>query len=250
MHREFLKEHVLQTLRSRYRGSVLGFLWTLLNPLMICVAFGFVFSRLNRVNIEEFLPHFLAGYLPWMFFVGASVGANIAITGNASYVSRVYVPKGIFPLSVVLVNLVDFLAGLAAFFIVLLIAFPHKLHATAAFLPVSLAILFVFVTGVALLFATINVFFRDFQFLWGTISFIWFFLLPILFTPANTPVAVRNLYQFNVMYPMIRLFQDPLANGVLPPADILGLSVAYALITLVAGSAAFFRWQREFYMYV
>lgn len=249
-HREFLREHVLQSLRARYRGSVLGFIWTLLNPMLICLAFAFIFSRVNHADVEHFLPYFLAGFVPWTFFTGSTTGATAAIVGNATYVNRMYVPKGIFPVSVVLVNLVDMLAGLVSFFLIVMVAFPHQLHASALFLPVPLVIMTVFVTGVALLLATVNVFFRDFQFLWSSIIFLWFFLVPILFMPENTPDAVRALNQFNVMYPMIRMFQDPLARGVLPPVDILGLAAAYAVVTLIAGSAAFFRWQREFYMYV
>ncbi|MDZ4801388.1 MAG: ABC transporter permease [Bryobacteraceae bacterium] len=249
-HREFLREHVLQALRSKYRGSVLGFAWTLLNPLMICLAFAFIFAAVNNTNLEAFLPYFLAGYLPWTFFVTSATGATLSILGNASYVNRQYVPKGIFPLSLVLVNFVDLLAGLVSFFLVVTLVFPSRLHAAALFLPISLAILLVFVVGVAFLFATINVFFRDFNFLWGSISFVWFFVVPILFMPQNTPAALRGLNQFNVMYPMVRLFQDPLAFGVIPPLDIIGLAMAYAAILLVAGSAVFFRWQREFYMYV
>lgn len=249
-HREFLREHVLQALRAKYRGSVLGFFWTLLNPLLICLAFAFIFSKVNNTNIEVFLPYFLSGYLPWIFFTTSGTAATASIIGNASYVSRQYVPKGIFPLSMVIVNFVDLVAGMVCFFLVVSVAFPHRLHASALFLPVSLAILLVFVIGVAFLFATINVFFRDFQFLWGSISFVWFFIVPILFMPDKTPEAVRGLNQFNVMYPMLRLFQDPLSFGVIPPLDIIGLSAAYAAIVLVAGAAVFFRWQREFYMYV
>jgi ABC-type polysaccharide/polyol phosphate export permease len=249
-HREFLREHVLQTLRARYRGSVLGFIWTLLNPLLIWISFGFIFSRVNHVNLEQFLPHFLAGYVPWMFFVGSSTAATSSIVGSSNYVNRMYVPKAIFPVSVVLVNMVDFIAGLASFFLFVMVVFPQQLHPTALFIPVAFAILLVFVTGISLLFATVNVFFRDFQFLWATISFVWFFLVPILFTPENMPDAVRTMNQFNVMYPMLRMFQDPLAKGLLPPVDLVGLSAAYAMVALIAGSAAFFRWQREFYMYV
>src|SRR3954447_8385783 len=92
-YREFLREYVLQLLRARYRGSVLGFFWTLLNPLLVCVSFTLVFAVINRVTVREFMPYFLGGYVPWLFFQNTGSTATTAIVGNMHYVSRVYVPK-------------------------------------------------------------------------------------------------------------------------------------------------------------
>lgn len=249
-HREFLREYVLQTLRSRYRGSLLGFFWTLLNPLLLCLVFSFVFAVINRVNIVSFMPYFLAGYIPWLFFANTTTNATTAIVGNAHYVSRVFVPKAMFPLAAVLVNLVDMLAAFAVFLVLLVVFEPTRIQPALLFLPVAAVALTVFCTGFALLCATVNVFFRDFNFLWNTLTMAWFFLTPIFYRLEQMNESVRPFFALNIVYPFIRMFQDPIALGVLPPAETILSGFLYSAIVLIVGASVFFRSEERFYMYV
>ncbi|MBC8166181.1 MAG: ABC transporter permease [Bryobacteraceae bacterium] len=249
-YQEFLLEYVLQILRSRYRGSVLGFLWTLLNPLLVCVTFGLVFSVINNVDIRGYLPHFLSGYIPWLMFVGTGTAGTSAIIGNSAYVSRIYVPKAIFPIAAMLINLVDLLSALAVFLFLLAIFQPTQLGASILFLPVAILIMAVFCLGIAFLFATLSVFFRDFVFLWSSLSFVWFFFTPIIYKLDQMPASARPLFSLNIAYPFIRMFQDPIAGGVLPSAETIMAASFYATITFIVGSSVFFRSERRFYMYV
>lgn len=249
-YRGFLREYVLQILRGRYRGSILGYGWTLLNPLLTCLTFGFVFAYLNRASLSDFVTYFLAGNLAWTYFNSTAVLATGAITGNSNYVNKMYVPNGIFPLGAVLVSLVDLLAGLPMYILFLLIFAPERIQVTSIFIPVSIVIFTVFCTGIAFLFASIGVFFRDFPFLWNSLSFTFFFCTPILYKAEQMPEPVRQYFALNIVYPFIRLFQDPLYYGRLPDSQTITLSMLYAFIMLVLGISVFVRSQRQFYMYV
>jgi len=248
--RGFIREHAGQALHARYRGSVLGFLWSFLTPLLVSFCFGFIFATLNKITISEYLPYFLAGYVAWQFFAGVSGQATGAIVGNAHFVNRVFVPRAVFPISLVAVNFVDLLSGLVATLVVILVLVPQKLHLTVLLLPIPILLLVVFVTGIALLTATINVFFRDFQFIWSTIVFLAFFMTPILFRTETMPEAMRIANNWNVVYPFIRIFQDLIANGVIPAPEYLVSATLYAVASLFIGAATFQRWERQFYMYV
>ncbi|MBX5495457.1 MAG: ABC transporter permease, partial [Bryobacteraceae bacterium] len=127
-YREFIIQYTLQQLRTRYRGSILGFLWTLLNPLLVSLALTIVFSFLNRQDMKSFGVYFFAGYIPWTFFATATSASTMSIVGNAHYVNRVFIPKGAFPIVTLLVNLLDFVAGLAVVFL-LMLAFGAKFSA-------------------------------------------------------------------------------------------------------------------------
>src|ERR1700731_990150 len=112
-YRGFLREFVLQQLRQRYQSSVLGFLWTLLNPLLVYASFCLIFSVINRWDLKSYGIYFFSGYMAWTFFSSASLLAADSVIANAVYVTRVYVPKAVFPLSSIAVSLIDLLTSFA-----------------------------------------------------------------------------------------------------------------------------------------
>jgi|HigsolmetaAR202D_1030399.scaffolds.fasta_scaffold22679_2 ABC-type polysaccharide/polyol phosphate export systems, permease component len=248
-YREFIIQYTLQQLRTRYRGSVLGFLWTLLNPLFVSLALTIVFSFLNRQDMRSFGVYFFAGYIPWTFFAAATSASTMSIVGNANYVNRIFIPKGAFPIVTLFVNLLDLVAGLAVVFL-LMLAFGAKFSAAMLFLPVSVIALIILVLGLSFLFATINVFVRDFSFFWASFSFLLFFFTPILYKLSALPPDARRYFEANPVLPFIRMFQEPIASGVVPSGETVLLATLYALVALVLGSTIFFRSQKSFYLYL
>jgi lipopolysaccharide transport system permease protein len=249
-YREFVREYTMQVLRSRYRGSVLGFFWTLLNPVLLCITYIVVFTVVMHVNVHQFIPYFLGSYIPWLFFVNAGSSATFAIIGNAHYVSRTYVPKGSFPIANVLINLVDFVISLAFVALLLAAIAPERITPALLFLPISTLILIMFVTGVSYLFATLNVFFRDFSFVWTSVSTMWFFFSPILYRMDQITPAMRPVFGANIIVPFLKLFQDPIAYGVVPSMETVLSASLCAAIVFILGASAFFRSEKQFYMYV
>jgi lipopolysaccharide transport system permease protein len=248
-YKEFLRQFTAQQLKTRYSGSVLGFVWTLLNPVLSCTAFALVFSAINRWNLRTTGLYFFAGYIPWFFFVNATTAATFSIIGNAQYVTRIYVPRIIFPLATLLVNLADLLAGMLVVMAYMII-FGTGFSPALAILPVAIVLIWMFALGVGFLFATVNVFLRDFQFLWMSVSFLWFFFTPIIYAITDLPENVRPYFEANPVLPFIRMFQQPICHGVLPSIETFGLALLYSVTVLTVGVTAFSRSERSFYLYI
>ena len=247
--REFLKEFTLQQLRSRYRNSVLGYLWALILPLALFAMFTFIFAVVNRLDTRTYAPFFFAGYLPWLLFVNTANAATTSVVGNAHIITKIRAPKSIFPLSALLVNLIEF-GGFVVATLFLMALLNAKFSLAMLFVPVAAAILVVFVLGIAFLFATIQVFFRDFMFLWTTVSFLLFFSTPILFPLTQVAPAFRPYFELNPLLPFVRMFQEPISKGVLPTPETVVVSMLYAVVLFVFGAAVFSRAQKSFYSYL
>ena len=248
-YKEFLGQFTTQQLKTRYRASVLGFFWTLLNPVLTCLVLSTVGSYINRWDLRTTGLYFFAGYMPWMFFVVATSAATFAIVGNAHYVNRIYVPRAIFPISTALVNLVDLTAGMLVVLVYMAIV-RRDFTPALAILPVAIVLLGMFVLGLSFLFAAVNVFLRDFQYLWNSLSFLWFFFTPILYPITAIPETVRPYFEMNPILPFIRLFQQPICYGVMPSMETFGLAVLYSVLAVGVGVPAFFRSERSFYLYL
>ncbi|HYP13207.1 MAG TPA: ABC transporter permease [Bryobacteraceae bacterium] len=248
-HKEFLKQFTLQQLRGRYRGSALGFLWTFFIPVLTLAAFTLFFSIINRGNGGSRLPMVLSAYAPWLFFTTATGMAIYSIVANSVYITKVRSPKSILPLSMVVISLIE----LAAFVLALLLFVPlvgGSIGPAVLFLPVSIVLLSVFTLGFCLLVATMNVFLRDVALLWVPLSLVWFLLTPIFYRIEDVPAEFRVLLEANPILPFIRLFQDPIAHGVLPSAETIVMATLYAVIMFSFGSAIFTKSQKSFYSYV
>jgi len=192
---------------------------------------------------------FFAGYMPWLFFVNGTMAATACIVGNAHYVNRIYVPRLIFAIATTLVNLTDFAAGMVVVFGYMALVKVDFSPALAT-IPISILVMGVFVLGVSFLFAALNVFLRDFQFLWASVSFLWFFFTPILYRITALPAYVRPYFEMNPVLPFIRLFQQPICDGALPSMNTFGLALLYSVAMLGIGLAAFSRSERSFYLYL
>ncbi len=248
-YRSFLYQLVYQQLDQRYHGSLLGFLWTLLMPLLIFASFTVIFSVLNQWDMKDFGLYFLSGYLFWLLFSnGCAMGAE-SVVGNAAYVTRLYVPKLLLPLASVAVGLADLAAG----FVVLaglMGAFGAPFSAALLFLPAAAGIALVFVTGLALLCATANVFFRDFRHLLNSVLFLWFFFSPILWKAEAAPPKAQLFLALNPVVPFLSLFQQPIWKGALPGAETTALAAGLAALALASGVTAFLSAERRFYYYL
>lgn len=251
-HRELIYILGLKELKVRYRGSILGFLWTLLTPLLMTGVYVLVFSafaRVGRFGIPNYPVFLLCAMFPWTFY-SQSLGHSLqSIVSNGPLLKKVYVPKIVFPVAAVLANLVNFLLSLIplAFFFWL---FDHPLHLTWLYLPVPLAGLILFATGCGLVVATINVFFRDMGHILEVFLRAYFFLSPIIYDLKHIDPRYHVLLLWNPMLYILDGFRDALFYGELPPAGSAFLSVAVGLVALTVGYALFRRYQDSFPLYV
>ena len=247
--RDFFIQFVRQQLHQRYQSSLLGFLWTLLNPLLLFISFSLIFSVLNRADLKVYGVYFFSGYMAWTFFSAGVTGAAESIITNAGYVTRVHVPNMLFPLAGVAVNLMDLLASfpiLGGIMAVTGAPFSFAL----AILPVSVLLLVVFVCGVGMLFAVSTVFLRDFRHLLASMLFLWFFFSPVLFRLDSLPANSRHYFEWNPILPFLRMFQAPISQGVIPDVSDLLKSSLLAAGFLALGCFAFARSEKKFYYYL
>jgi ABC-type polysaccharide/polyol phosphate export permease len=213
---------VIRDLKLRYRNSVLGFLWSLLSPLLMTLVFILVFKVLTQTDITNYPVFLMAGLLPWIFTQGSVAGGLHSVTSNANLINKVYFPRELLPLSVVLAGFVQFVIAYILLVAVLL-AFRIELHATIVFLPLIMLLNLVFAAGLAMVVATVNVFFRDLQHLVEIGLLAWFFLTPIFYTLAIVPNTSflgldvhRWVFSLNPMATLVTDYRYVLTEGYLP----------------------------------
>ncbi len=246
-YRELVRNLVARDLKVRYRNSVLGFLWCLLNPLLMTAVLTFVYTVLMKVtNIPNYPVFLLIGMLAWNFHATATMGAITSIVGNSGLVMKVYFPREVLPVSAVLSNAVNFVLALIALFAMLFV-FRIHLSLTLLLLPVILFVQIVFASGFALFLAALTVFYRDVEIIMETILLAWFFLSPIIY-PMNLvfPAYTRLMYIINPMASIIEAYRNVLYSGGMPGLDFLGRTFVESLILLVAAYIFFHRCAKRF----
>jgi lipopolysaccharide transport system permease protein len=245
-YRELIKNLVARDLKVRYRNSILGFVWCLLNPLLMMAVFTFVFTILMRNSLPNYPVFILIGILAWNFHSTAVTGAISSITGNAPLVLKVYFPREVLPLAAVLSNAVNFVLALIALFAMIL-AFQVHLSVTILFLPVILFVQIVFSSGLALILAALTVFYRDVANIMETLLLAWFFLTPIVWRMEDLfPDYGRLMYIVNPLASIISAYRDVLYSGGMPGLDFLGRTLVTSIVLLGIGLIYFRRAARRF----
>jgi ABC-2 type transport system permease protein len=229
---ELLRNFISRDLRVRYKGSALGIVWSLLNPLLMMVIYTVVFSIVMRAGIEHFPVFFLAGFLPWTFFSTALLMGSASLIAHAQLIQKVYFPREVLPLSMTVANLVNFGIGMALFLPFAAIVRGVDLAGLLLLVPLT-AVLFLFAAGVTILFAALVVYFRDVEFLLGIATTAWFFLTPIVYRIEDAPERYQPLFRLNPMTPFVESYRSVLYYAQLPSAGAL-----LACVVIAAGSAA------------
>jgi len=235
-YREAIRTMVARDLKVRYSNSVLGILWTLLNPLLMTVVYTLVFAFLFRNAIEKFPVFFMASLLPWNFFVGATLGCVASIVGNGHLISRVYFPRDILPFSIVLSNLINFLLALIVLFALTLV-YRIPVRASLFFLPVVILIQCLFSLGLGMFLAALNVHFRDTQQVVEVLLQSLFFLTPIIYPLdfIRNPTVQLLVRVVNPLASLIVSYRDIIYSARLPDMQFLAITTAEALLLLVFG---------------
>ena len=243
-YRELFGSLFRRDLQARYRGSVLGVLWTLVNPLVLLGIYFLVFSLLTSfIAVDHPALFLLSGLTVWVFFSTALHTASRSMLDNANLIRKTRFPRQLVPLSVVATHLVTFGVMLAVV-LALNVALLPRVRGTAWLaLPLSLALIGL-VAGLALALASANVVFRDVEHLMGALLLPWFFLTPILWLPGafdSHETLVEVLHWVNFVTPALTAIRDPLFFGELPRvADVVYLCVSAAL-ALALGAWLFSR---------
>lgn len=235
-HRALLWALVGRELKGRYRGSLLGFLWTFLNPLMLLGVYALVFSVYFRIDMEHYAVFMFTGLLPWVFFSSSLNEGAGAITEGGSLVTKVMFPLQVLPAVKVLSNFVNYLLSLPILFAFFLAQGIHFTWHMAAFAVVG-AVHLLFTYALVLLLSAANVFLRDTKHVVGNLLTLWFFLTPILYPLNQVPEAFRPLVYFNPAAVITLAYQDLFFWGRWPAwgqlAGVAGLSLVLLAVAVV-----------------
>ena len=247
---EFLiKQLVARDFKTKYKRSVLGYLWSFLNPLLTMTVQYIVFSTIFRSGISNFPVYLLSGIILFNFFTDAVGQGLTSIVGNASLITKVYVPKYIYPVTRVVSSSINMLISVIPLLIVTLLT-GAKITPAVLLLPFALACLLVFCIGMSLFLSTTEVFFRDTQYLWGIVSLVWMYATPLFYPENIIPTQFRFIQTLNPMYHYVRFVRTILINGCSPEPKAYLFCAASASLMCVFGAIVFKKNQDKFILYV
>jgi ABC-type polysaccharide/polyol phosphate export permease len=245
-YRDLLRNLVAKDLKLKYRGSVLGFLWSLVNPLVMILVYTFAFTYVLRVPTERFAFFVLIGVLAWTFFAGATLGSSNAIVDGGSLIKSVVFPRIILPVSGVAFHLVQFALSIAMLLPVVLAWYQIPLGWQMLLFPVFLVLQVLFITGIALLLSTATTFMRDLRHLAEIGISVGFWATPIIYEYTFVPEQFRFAILLSPMAPFIRAYQDMFYYLVWPDLAIWLVAITYGVGAFVCGLSVFVTYEDRF----
>jgi lipopolysaccharide transport system permease protein len=242
-YRVLIQTLVARDLKARYRGSALGLLWTLLNPLLHMAIYALVFSIYVKVAMEQYAPFLLCGLLPWIWLSSSLLTGATSIVEAGSLLKKVYFPPQVLPMVTVTANFVNFLASIPLLFILLLL-YGVKPGWVLLALPLVMAAQFALTLGLSLIVSGASVRYRDIPQILGHFMTFWFFLSPILYPTSQVPEQFRFILSLNPLTPFVVAYQDVFLYNQLPSWEALGGMIFAGAIALLLGVLVFsrFRW--------
>ncbi len=248
-YRFLIRQLVSRDFKIKYKRSILGVFWSFLNPLLtMCVQY-FVFSTIFRSDIPHFAAYLIIGTVMFNFFSEACGMTLTSILGNASLITKVYMPKYIYPLTRTMSSSVNLAISLLPALVVCLLTGVHFQKSSVLALY-FFACLIVFSLGLGMLLATAMVFFRDTQFLWNVLNMMWMYATPIFYPETILPDNLRFVLQINPLYYFLKNIRMCILDGLSPEPAVYFQCCMIALGMLLVGALVFYREQNKFVLYL
>ena len=240
-----LGELVARDVKIKYRRSVLGVLWTLLNPLCMMIILSLVFSNIFKFDVENYSLYILSGQVVFNFFSGATTDAMSSIISNGPLIKKVYVPKYLFVLSRIISSFINLLASFTALLLVM-IATRAELHWKVVLVVIPLILLVVFSLGVGLVLAAITVKFRDVMHLYSVFTTALMYLTPVIYPMSILPNWLYKLVMLNPLTNMLMMFRDVMINNNIFDLKSLIIAIIETALIFLIGLYVFYKNQDEF----
>jgi len=245
-YREMIFSLVRKELRGRYKGSVLGFIWTFLNPLLQLTVYTIVFSVLFPTTIDKFYIFLFIGLIPWLFFNTSLAGGATSVVSQENLIKKIYFPRQVLPIAYVSSAFINMLLTFLVIFTVLIISgYGINLKVLWA-LPIVMVVEYLLALGMAMIFSALTVYFRDLEYILGIVAMAWMYLTPILYEVETIPEAFRPLIYLNPMTGIILSYREILYYKKIPDLNILAAAVVAGVVFLVVGFFSFSKMQRRF----
>lgn len=245
-YRQMIISLVRKDLRGRYKGSVLGFMWTFINPLLQLAVYTIVFSIIMRSGIEQYYLFLFVALVPWIFFSSALTGGATSILGSADMVKKIYFPREVLPIAYITSSFVNMVLSFLVVFAVLLVTGYGFNLLAILYLPLIMVVEYILALGIALLSSALTVYFRDLAYILNIIAMAWQFLTPVMYSASQVPEKLMPIWRLNPMTPVIDAYRDILYYKQIPQVSTLTEAFMLGIIVLVAGEIVFVRLQRGF----
>jgi lipopolysaccharide transport system permease protein len=245
-YRELLRNLVIKDLKLKYRGSVFGFLWSLVNPLLMIVVYTVAFTYILRVRSEGFIFYLMLGLLSWTFFANSASMSTGAIIDNAGLLKSVSFPRAILPIATVLFNLAQYLLTMLVFLPFMIVWYRVPLSEPMVLFPVFLALQTLFTIGVAMILATATAFFRDVRHLLEVALQVLFWTTPIVYELALIPERMRLLVLMSPMSPFVVAYQKIFFSRQWPEPTVWLMAGTYAVGAFIIGTTLVLAFEDRF----
>ncbi len=239
-YRDLLTQLIARNITVRYKRSVLGLLWTMLNPLFMMTILTIVFSNLFRVTLEHYAVYVLSALVLWNFFSQSTTTAMTELVWGGALLQRIYVPRTIFALAAIGTGLVNLFFALIPLTLIMLVT-GIPLRPVLFFLPIPILLTLMFALGVGLLLSVLAMAYADVVDIYQIVLTAWLYLTPIIYPREIVPPQFQWLYQLNPMYHLLETFRAPIYAGSLPETNSFIVASVIALVTLLVGWCFFTR---------
>jgi ABC-type polysaccharide/polyol phosphate export permease len=237
-YRDLILFLVRRDLTARYKRSVFGVAWTMLNPLGMMIVLSIVFSKVFRITIEHYPAYVLSGLIAWTFFSQTSSSAINVLVWGGDLLQRIYIPRSAFAISSIGTGLINLLLSLVPLLIVMVVI-GSPLHWTILLAPVAMILLGLFSLGVGLLISTIGIYFADVVEMYAIVIMAWFYITPIIYTIDLLPANLQVWLKLNPMVHLVELFRSLVFSGQIPTLEYWLISAGVALGTFIIGWLVF-----------
>lgn len=244
-YRPLLEELVSRDIKIKYRKSILGVLWTLLNPLLMMIVLAVVFSNLFKFDIENFPLYLLSGQIVFNFYNDATTSSMTSVIGNAALIKKVYVPKYMFVLSRVFSSFINLLASVTALMLVM-IAMRAELHWTVILAVIPLILLVLLSLGIGLILAAVTVKFRDIEHLYSVFTTALMYLTPVIYPMSILPEWLYYVVMLNPLTNILLMFRDVMIYNTLFSPGAMILAIVETVFFLIVGLYVFYKNQDQF----
>lgn len=244
-YRDMLFNLVKKDLRTRYKGSFLGFLWTFVNPLLQLVVYTMVFSVIMRSGIEKYYIYLFVALVPWIFFATSLTASASSIIGNKDLIKKIYFPRLIIPMSVVNGAFMNMIFTMVVVFGALIVS-GIGISRYIIFLPIIMILEYLLALGISFIVSALNVYFRDLEHILGIVTMAWMYMTPILYDINMVPENLQSIFKLNPMTPIILAFRDVLYYKTMPDLSNMGLIFIWSIGFIIVGYALFQKLQKGF----
>ena len=245
LYQEKIRNLIRKDLRGRYKGSVLGFFWTILNPILQLVVYTFLFSLVLRSGIDKYYLFLFVALVPWIFFSSCLVGGSGIILGQKDLIKKIYFPTEVLPIAHTSSNFVNMLLSFIVIFIVVIFA-GNGITTAILYLPIVMIIEYLLCLGASFITSAITVYFRDMEHILGILGLAWMYMTPIMYSVDMIPVEFQGVLSFNPMAPIILAYRSILYDGKAPEIAVLIHGFIVGVAVLILGFVIFHKLKRRF----